>query len=401
MSLPTKIPRTVWVLGFTSLLNDTSSEMIHAVLPLFLTTSLGASVLTVGAIEGIAEATASILKVFSGAISDYWQRRKGLAVLGYGLSTAMKPLFLIASSPALVLLARLGDRIGKGIRVAPRDALVADATDASNRGAAYGLRQSLDTIGAILGPLLALVLMNTTHSFQSIFALALIPGFLAVAVLFLGVREPRQPYQSLKKANPLHWSTLQRLDWPYWGIVIAAFLFNLGNSSEAFLLLQASRLGINGAQVPLVLVAMNLSYALSAYPVGILSDPVGRVLPYRQSKHQLLLGGWGLYVLIYLGLGLTDSSGLFWVLVVLYGLYLGLTQGVLLALVADRVPPELRGTAFGFLNLSVGVALLPASLLAGWLWQSISPRAAFLSGSGLALAAMLVLWQVKRGAAIE
>jgi Na+/melibiose symporter-like transporter len=281
MSLPTKIPRTVWVLGLTSLLNDTSSEMIHGVLPLFLTTSLGASPLTVGAIEGIAEATASILKVFSGAISDYWQRRKSLAVLGYGLSTAMKPLFLIASSPALVLLARLGDRIGKGIRVAPRDALVADATDASNRGAAYGLRQSLDTIGAILGPLLALVLMSTTHSFQAVFALALIPGFLAVAVLFLGVREPHQPYQSLKKANPLHWSTLHRLGWPYWGIVIAAFLFNLGNSSEAFLLLKASRLGINAAQVPLVLVAMNLSYALSAYPLGLLSD--------RQSKHQLLL----------------------------------------------------------------------------------------------------------------
>jgi MFS family permease len=393
MSLPTKIPRTVWVLGFTSLLNDTSSEMIHGVLPLFLTTSLGASALTVGAIEGIAEATASILKVFSGAISDYWQRRKSLAVLGYGLSTAMKPLFLIASSPALVLLARLGDRIGKGIRVAPRDALVADATDASNRGAAYGLRQSLDTIGAILGPLLALVLMSTTHSFQAIFALALIPGFLAVAVLFLGVREPRQPYQSLKKANPLHWSTLQRLGWPYWGIVIAAFLFNLGNSSEAFLLLKASRLGINAAQVPLVLVAMNLSYALSAYPVGILSD--------RQSKHQLLLWGWGLYALIYFGLGFTDSSGLFWVLVVLYGLYLGLTQGVLLALVADLVPPELRGTAFGFLNLSVGIALLPASLLAGWLWQSINPSAAFIGGGGLALVAMLVLRQVKHGAATE
>jgi MFS family permease len=393
MSLPTKIPRTVWVLGFTSLLNDTSSEMIHGVLPLFLTTSLGASALTVGAIEGLAEATASILKVFSGAISDYWQRRKSLAVLGYGLSTAMKPLFLIASSPALVLLARLGDRIGKGIRVAPRDALVADATDASNRGAAYGLRQSLDTIGAILGPLLALVLMSTTHSFQAIFALALIPGFLAVAVLFLGVREPRQPYQSLKKANPLHWSTLQRLGWPYWGIVIAAFLFNLGNSSEAFLLLKASRLGINAAQVPLVLVAMNLSYALSAYPLGILSD--------RQSKHQLLLWGWGLYALIYFGLGFTDSSGLFWVLVVLYGLYLGLTQGVLLALVADLVPPELRGTAFGFLNLSVGIALLPASLLAGWLWQSISPSAAFIGGGGLALVAMLVLRQVKHGAATE
>jgi MFS family permease len=391
MSLPTKIPRTVWVLGFTSLLNDTSSEMIHAVLPLFLTTSLGASALTVGAIEGIAEATASILKVFSGAISDYWQRRKGLAVLGYGFSTAMKPLFLVANSPAMVLLARFGDRIGKGIRVAPRDALVADATDASNRGAAYGLRQSLDTIGAILGPLLAMVLMSATHSFQSIFALALIPGFLAVAILFLGVQEPRQPYQALKKANPLHWSTLQRLGWPYWGIVIAAFLFNLGNSSEAFLLLQASHLGINAAQVPLVLVAMNLSYALSAYPVGILSDPVGRVLPYRQSKHQLLLWGWGLYVLIYLGLGFTHSPELFWMLVVLYGLYLGMTQGVLLALIADRVPSDLRGTAFGFLNLSVGVALLPASLLAGWLWQTINPSAAFISGGGLALAAILVL----------
>jgi MFS family permease len=383
MPVPTKIPRTIWLLGLTSLLNDTSSEMIHSVLPLFLTTSLGASALTVGSIEGIAEATASILKIFSGAISDYWQRRKALAVLGYGLSTAMKPLFLIASSPAMVLLARFGDRVGKGIRVAPRDALVADTTNASNRGAAYGLRQSLDTIGAILGPVLAVALISSTHNFQHVFALALIPGFLAVIVLALGVREPRQPYQSLKKANPLQWSTLRRLGWPYWGIVIAAFLFNLSNSSEAFLLLQASQLGISVAQVPLVLVAMNLSYAVSAYPVGILSD--------KQSKKNLLLWGWGLYSSIYLSLGFIHSPWLFWILVVLYGLYLGMTQGVLLALVADLVPADLRGTAFGFLNLSVGIALLPASLLAGWLWQSVSPSAAFISGGALALIALICL----------
>ncbi|MGB8700342.1 MAG: MFS transporter [Thermosynechococcaceae cyanobacterium] len=384
MAAPIKIPRNVWILGLTSLLNDTSSEMIHGVLPLFLVSGLGANMASVGLIEGLSEATASILKIFSGAISDYWQRRKALAVFGYGLSTAVKPLFMIASSPAWVLLARLGDRTGKGIRVAPRDALVADSTDASNRGAAYGLRQSLDTIGAFLGPLIAFGLMNATHNFRFIFGVALIPGVLAVACLVLGVREPERPYHALKRPNPLNWEVLQRLGFSFWGLAIATFLFNLGNSSEAFLLLKAKQVFIPDAQIPLVLVAMNLSYALSAYPVGVLSD--------RVNRKTLLLLGWGLNAFIYMGLAIAQNPWQVWLWVGGYGLYLGMTQGVLLAMVADRVPEQLRGTAFGSLNLLVGIALLPASLLAGWLWQAVSPGAAFGLGSGFAVAAIALLY---------
>jgi MFS family permease len=381
MPILNKIPRNIWILGFTSLLNDTSSEMIHAVLPLFLVSELGASVVLVGLIEGIAEATASILKVFSGAISDYWQRRKALAVFGYGLSTVMKPLFIIANSPFWVLLARLGDRVGKGIRVAPRDALVADSTDATNRGAAYGLRQSLDTVGAFLGPLIAFGLMSAAYNFRFIFGVALIPAVLAVACLALGVREPERPYHSLKRPNPLNWKALQSLGGSFWGLVIAALLFNLGNSSEAFLLLKAKQVLIPDAQIPLVLVVMNLSYALSAYPVGVLSD--------RVNRKTLLLTGWGLNAAIYLGLAIAQSPWQVWLLVGSYGLYLGMTQGVLLAMVADQVPEHLRGTAFGVLNLLVGIALLPASLLAGWLWMAVSPGAAFMAGSGFAVAAIV------------
>jgi MFS family permease len=383
MSALEKIPRNIWILGFTSLLNDTSSEMIHAVLPLFLVSGLGASVALVGLIEGIAEATASILKVFSGAISDYWQRRKALAVFGYGLSTAVKPLFMIATSPFWVLLARLGDRIGKGIRVAPRDALVADSTDLSNRGAAYGLRQSLDTVGAVLGPLVAFGLMSAAYPFRFIFGIALIPAVMAVACLALGVREPERPYHALRRSNPLNRKALQSLGDSYWGLAASALLFNLGNSSEAFLLLKAKQVFIPDAQIPLVLVVMNLSYALSAYPVGVLSD--------RINRKTLLIFGWGLNAVLYLGLAIAQGPWQVWLLVGGYGLYLGMTQGVLLAMVADRVPEHLRGTAFGFLNLLVGIALLPASLLAGWLWQVASPAAAFAVGSGFAIAAIAFL----------
>ena len=357
--------------------------MIHAVLPLFLVSGLGASVALVGLIEGLAEAAASILKVFSGAISDYWQRRKALAVFGYGLSTAVKPLFMVASSPFWVLLARLGDRIGKGIRVAPRDALVADSTNVSNRGAAYGLRQTLDTVGACLGPLIAFGLMSAAYNFRFIFGVALIPGVLAVTCLALGVREPERPYHALKRPNPLNWQALQSLGSSFWGLAIAVLVFNLGNASEAFLLLKAKQVFIPDAQVPLVLVVMNLSYALSAYPVGVLSD--------RLNRKRLLLMGWGLNAVLSLGLAIAQDTWQVWLLVGGYGLYLGMTQGVLLAMVADQVPEPLRGTAFGFLNLLVGVALLPASLLAGWLWQTVSPGAAFVAGSGFAVAAIALL----------
>lgn len=377
------IPRTIWILGFVSLLTDVSSEMIHSVLPLFLVSTLGASPLTIGGIEGVAEATASIFKVFSGALSDYLGKRKALVVAGYGLSTLVKPLFAIATSPAWVLIARFADRTGKGIRAAPRDALVADSTDASNRGAAYGFRQSLDTIGAFLGPLFAAALLSAfPQQFRLIFWMALIPGILSVLLLAIGIREPRQTHHQSRR-NPLQWSVLQQLGASYWWLVVTALLFNLGNSSDAFLLLRASQIGIASAEVPLALVVMNLTYALSAYPFGRLSDRLDRV--------SLFTAGLGLYAIVYLGFAFVSSAWQIWGLFALYGVHLGMTQGVLLALVADRIPAQLRGTAFGFLNLATGVALLPASLLAGWLWQSVSPSATFLAGSVFALVAMLVL----------
>lgn len=378
------IPRTVWVLGFVSLLTDISSEMIHSVLPLFLVSVLGANVLTVGIIEGIAEATASVLKIFSGALSDYLGHRKGLAVFGYGLSTFVKPLFAVATSPSGVLIARFGDRIGKGIRVAPRDALVADSTIPEVRGAAYGLRQSLDTIGAFLGPLAAFALMAaSTNNFRLVFWLALIPGFLAVALLAVGVREPRANQTQVKRSNPLQWQTLRSLDQKYWILVAVALLFNLGNSSDAFLLLRAEQIGISAALIPLTLVVMNMAYSLSAYPIGILSDRVGRF--------RLLVGGFILYALVYLGFAFVQAPWQIWGLFALYGLHMGMSQGLLLALVANSIPANLRGTAFGFLNLAIGLALLPASLLAGGLWQTLGAEATFVTGSLFALAAVLLL----------
>lgn len=376
------LPRNVWILGFVSLLTDISSEMIHSVVPLFLVSSLGASVATVGLIEGIAEATASVLKVFSGALSDYWGQRKGLAIAGYGLSTFVKPLFALATSPVWVLLARFADRVGKGIRVAPRDALVADVTAPSQRGAAYGLRQSLDTIGAFLGPLIAFALLSfSAQNFRLIFWVALLPGVLAVALLTVGVREPRS--QIRVKHNPLRWAALKQLNQQYWGLIGVALLFNLGNSSEAFLLLKAESVGIATPLIPLSLVVMNIAYSLSAYPIGLLSDRFGRM--------GLLISGFSLYALVYLGFGVAQVPWQMWGLLAFYGLHLGMSQGVLLAIVADTVPQTLRGTAFGLINLVTGVALLPASLLAGFLWQTVSPQAAFFAGSGFAIAAVILL----------
>ncbi len=378
-----RMPRNVWILGLVSLLNDVSSETIHSLLPLFLVSVLGANVLTVGLIEGIAEATASVFKVFSGALSDYLGQRKALAVFGYGLSTFVKPLFALSTSPLWVLAARFGDRVGKGIRGAPRDALVADATPEAMRGAAYGLRQSLDTIGAFLGPLAAFSLMAASgNNFRLVFWLALIPGVLAVGLLAVGVREPRLA-QKQQRFNPLHWNNLASLSRNYWILVGVALLFNLGNSSDAFLLLRAAQVGISASFVPLTLLVMNLTYSLSAYPVGVLSDRLGRV--------KLLVGGFLLYALVYLGFAFVQAQWQVWGLFALYGLHLGMSQGILLALVADRVPATLRGTAFGFLNLAVGVALLPASLLAGFLWQAFGSGVTFITGSMLALMATLIL----------
>jgi MFS family permease len=377
-----RLPRNVWILGFVSLFADINSKMVQSILPLFLVSVLGANLVTVGLIEGIAESTASVVKIGSGALSDYWQRRKGLAVIGYGLSTLVTALFAVASSPGWVLLARFADRVGKGIRVAPRNALVADTTTPETRGAAYGLRQSLDTIGSFLGPLLAAALLfGSGQNFRLVFWLAFLPGVVAVLLLVTGVRESSKP--STAPQNPLKWRMLKNLDRRYWLLLAVALLFNLGNSSDAFLLLRAQQIGVATALIPLSLVVINVIYGCSAYPAGVLSDRMGRV--------GLLLGGFAVFACVYLGFAYAQSPWQVWLLFTCYGLYLGLSQGVLLALVADQVPATLRGTAFGLINLVTGVALLPASLLAGWLWQQVSPQATFLLGGGCAVAAALLL----------
>lgn len=377
------LPANVWVLGFVSLLTDISTEMIHSLLPLYLVSSLGADLLTVGTIEGIAESTASVLKVFSGALSDYLGKRKFLAVAGYGLSTVVKPLFALAINPTWILIARVGDRLGKGIRVAPRDALVADATDEAHRGAAYGFRQSLDTIGAFLGPLAAFALMSVSgQNFRLVFWLAVLPGILAVVLLAKGVKEAKSKVVR-QRNNPLNWTSLQSLDKSYWLLATVALLFNLGNSSEAFLLLRAEQVGIAINLIPLTLVVMNLAYSLSAYPVGLLSDRIGRI--------GLLSNGLLLYALTYLGFALADRNWQVWLLFCLYGLHQGMSQGILLALVADRVPANLRGTAFGGINLATGIALLPASLIAGSLWKTQGSQATFICGSIFAFSAIILL----------
>ena len=372
----------VWILGLVSLFTDFGTKAIQSVLPLFLVSVLGANLSTVGLIEGVAESTASVLKLFSGALSDYWGRRKELAILGYGLSAAIIPLFAVANSPFWVLVARFGDRLGKGIRVAPRNALVADVTPVSQRGAAYGLRQTLDTIGAFSGPLAAtLILLIWEQNFRLVFWVALIPGILSVCLLVKGIREPR-PLEE-KRRNGIQWNGLQQLGRGYWVLVGVAVLFNLGNFSDAFLLLKAQQVGIAASWVPLSMIVMNFTYMLSAYPLGLLSDRIGR--------KGILVGGFWLFSLVYLGFALADQPGQIWGLFALYGVYLGMSQGILLALVADLTPGELRGTAFGVINLVIGIVLLPASLLAGFLWQQINPQTPFLVGSGLAIAASFLL----------
>ena len=379
-----KIPTSILVLGIVSLLMDISSEMIHVLLPLFLVGPLGASAVVVGIIEGLAESTALVVKVFSGALSDYLGKRKGLAVLGYALGALSKPLFALAPSAGLVLSARLIDRVGKGIRGAPRDALIADLAPASVRGAAFGLRQSLDTVGAFLGPLLAVALMLLwANDFRAVFWVAVIPGVLAVVLLIAGVREPRRDGVRTRR-NPIQRSNLKRLASPYWWVVGIGALFTLARFSEAFLVLRAEQAGIVLALVPLVMVAMNIIYALAAYPFGKLSD---------RANHKSLLAA-GILVLVAADLVLATASDWRHVLVgvCLWGLHMGMTQGLLARMVADTTPADLRGTAFGFFNLVSGIAMLLASLLAGLLWDQAGPAMTFYAGAGfclLALAAML------------
>lgn len=378
------MPAGIWVLGLVSLLMDISSEMIHSLLPLFMVTVLATSATTVGIIEGLAESTALIVKVFSGVLSDWLGKRKGLAVLGYGLGALTKPLFAVASSSGLVLTARLLDRVGKGIRGAPRDALVADLTPPEIRGAAFGLRQSLDTVGAFLGPLLAVGLMLLwANDFRAVFWVAVIPGVLAVLLLLFGLREPANPVRE-KRVNPIRRENLQRLGAAYWWVVAIGAVFTLARFSEAFLVLRAEQGGMALALIPLVMVAMNAVYSLSAYPFGKLSD--------RVSRQGLL--AVGLIVLIAADLVLASSAHWAVVLagVALWGVHLGMTQGLLAALVADTVPADLRGTGYGFFNLVSGIAMLVASVLAGMLWDRLGAAYTFYAGAVFSVLALGLLW---------
>lgn len=363
------------------MLMDISSEMIHSLLPMFLVGVLGVSVFTVGLIEGLAEATALIVKVFSGALSDYLGRRKGLALFGYALGALTKPLFAIASGAGLVITARLMDRVGKGIRGAPRDALVADLAPPEIRGAAFGLRQSLDTVGAFVGPLLGVGLMLLwANDFRAVFWVAVVPGLLAVMLLLFGVQEP-EPQGGHKRTNPIQRENLRRLGAPYWWVVGIGGLFTLARFSEAFLVLRAEQSGVVTALVPLVMVVMNLVYAGSAYPFGRLSD--------RMSHAKLL--AWGLIVLIAADLVLATGHHWWTVLlgVSLWGIHMGMTQGLLATMVADASPADLRGTAYGVFNLFSGVALLVASGFAGWLWDRYGADTTFYAGAIYAFIALL------------
>ena len=379
------------MLGFVSLLMDISSEMIHSLLPLFMVGVLGTSALTVGLIEGLAEATALIVKVFSGALSDYLGRRKALAVVGYALGALTKPLFAIAPTAGIVLTARLLDRVGKGVRGAPRDALVADIAPPEMRGGAFGLRQSLDTVGAFVGPLLAVGLMLWwANDFRAVFWVAVIPGVLAVLLLCVGVREPAR-HESARNINPIRRDNLRRLSPAYWWVVATGAVFTLARFSEAFLVLRAQQGGIPIAWVPLVMVAMNVLYALSAYPFGRLSDRV---------SHTTLLAG-GLVVLLLADLVLAYDNHWVSVLlgVALWGVHMGMTQGLLATMVADTAPADLRGTAYGFFNLVSGLAMLLASVLAGWLWDQWGAASTFLAGAAFCMVTLLGLgWRAWRHA---
>lgn len=384
------IPRGVWALGFVSLFMDVSSEMIHALLPLYLVTVLGASTLAVGFIEGVAEATAMIVKVFSGALSDWLGKRKLLAALGYALAAFTKPIFPLATSLGWIITARFVDRIGKGIRGAPRDALIADITPAHARGASYGLRQALDTVGAFVGPLAAIGLMLlTANSFTTVFWIAVIPAFLSVTLILFVVEEPRRkrPAAPTTRQRP-RWSEARRLSPAYWSVVAIATVLTLARFSEAFLVLRAQNVGMPIAWAPAVMIVMSLVYALAAYPAGAISD--------RLDRMKVILLGVALLIAADLALAFAGGVPLLIVGVILWGLHMGLTQGLLAALVADTAPENLRGVAFGVFNFACGGALLVASILAGALWDRYGPAATFLTGAGFTAVALVGLVLVSR-----
>lgn len=378
------VPRSVWALGFVSMFMDVSSEMIHSLLPAFLVGTLGASVALVGLIEGISEATASITKVFSGWLSDRLGKRKLLAVIGYALAAASKPAFPFAETAMQILAARFADRIGKGIRGAPRDALIADITPVGLRGAAFGVRQGLDTIGAFIGPLVAIALMVLmAGDIRAVFAWAVVPALLAVLLLVFGVEEIGSAQDVQSRRVPIRWSEVAAMGPPYWSVVAVGVVFTMARFSEAFLVLRAQDVGLPVLLVPVIMVVMNLVYSAVAAPAGSLSD--------RMDRRVLLAAGLGTLVLADIVLAVFGSIPGALIGAGLWGLHLGLTQGVLAALVADTAPDRLRGTAFGLFNLATGITLLAASVLAGLLWSAHGAPATFLAGGGFGLAALLGL----------
>ena len=378
------MPAGIWALGLGSMFMDISSELVHSLLPLFMVGVLGASMVTVGVVEGIAEATAAVTKVFSGALSDYLGRRKFLLVLGYGLAAATKPMFPLATSMTWVFLARFIDRIGKGIRGAPRDALVAEIAPPAVRGAAYGLRQALDSVGAFLGPLLAVALMAwLANDLIAVMWVAVLPAFIAVALLVAAVREPAAPQRGSEVRAPLAWSDAKRLQIRYWLIVLLGAVFTLARFSEAFLVLRAQDVGFALGLVPMVFVIMNAVYALVAYPAGVAAD--------RFSPRSLLILGLALLVAADLVLAAATSPWAALAGAALWGIHMGLTQGLLSKLVADNAPPDLLGTAFGVFNLMSGGALLLASVIAGALWSAFGAPATFMAGAAFAAIAALGL----------
>jgi MFS family permease len=381
-----EIPRSVWALGFVAMLMDISSEMIHALLPIYLVTVLGTSTLTVGFIEGIAEATAMITKIFSGALSDWLGKRKALTAFGYGLAAFTKPIFPLATTVSWVVAARFIDRVGKGIRGAPRDALVADLSPAHLRGASFGLRQSLDTVGAFVGPLAAIGLMVlTANNFTAVFWIAVIPAFLALGLMIFGVEEPPRKEDTAPKPR-WHWSDAKRLSATFWAVVAVAGVLTLARFSEAFLILRSQNVGLPIALVPIVMVVMNVVYALAAYPAGVLSDNLGR--------NGMLALGIVFLIMADLVLAFGSTIPLTMLGVAFWGLHMEFTQGLLASMVADTAPVELRGTAFGVFNFTGGIAMLAASVVAGALWDAYGPAVTFVMGAiftAVALAGLIVI----------
>jgi len=374
------IPRGIWALGFVSMFMDISSEMIHALLPIYMVTILGTSMLTVGFIEGLAEATASITKIFSGALSDWLGKRKLLAAIGYGLAAFTKPIFPLAQSVGWLVAARFIDRVGKGIRGAPRDALVADIAPPDLRGASFGLRQSLDTIGAFVGPLAAIALMTlSSDNFRFVFWIAVIPAFISFALIVFGVDEPKK--QQGQERTALTFRDAGRLPAAFWAVVAVAFVLTLARFSEAFLILRSQSVGLPVALVPLIMVVMNIVYALAAYPAGVMADRTGR--------RGVLIAGIAFLIVADIILAMGSTVMPIMLGVVFWGLHMGFTQGLLATLVADTAPADLRGTAFGFFNFAIGIAMLIASVIAGGLWDVYGPAATFFAGAAFTAVALV------------